>query len=134
MKKVLCVISIVLCLSIMVLIVSAAVIPISPLWNDNITSSLYLSFSETTGVVQLTVRGYDAESISANMNLYYKGIFGIWIPIDTDWDYSVNSGYLSVTETFDAVSGREYKVEMSGQVFSNGTSDSISGVKTKICS
>ena len=57
----------------------------------------------------------------------------LWIVIPKNWTYSVNADKLSIDEDFTGVSGREYKIELSGNVYKDGYSEPISETHTKTC-
>ena len=57
----------------------------------------------------------------------------LWIVIPKNWTYSVNADKLIIDEDFTGVSGREYKIELSGNVYKDGYSEPISETHTKTC-
>ena len=71
--------------------------------------------------------------ITATATLYYKNSSGKWIVIPKNWTYSVDADKLIIDEDFTGVSGREYKIELSGTVYKDGDGESISETTTKTC-
>ena len=57
----------------------------------------------------------------------------LWIEIPQNWTYSVDAEELYIDEDFTGVSGREYKIELSGNVYKDGYSEPISETHTKTC-
>lgn len=49
------------------------------------------------------------------------------------WTYSVDDEELYIDEDFTGVSGREYKIELSGTVYKDGYGEAISETTTKTC-
>lgn len=57
----------------------------------------------------------------------------LWIVVPKNWTYSVDADKLIIDEDFTGVSGREYKIELSGTVYKDGYGESISETHTKTC-
>lgn len=107
---------------------------ITPKWDNTKTVELDLYFNTTIGQIDVAIMGdQDVSNITATVKLYYKNIFGIWVEMDQTWSYNVNQVYLSVNETFEAKSGRKYKVELTGYVTKNGYAEPISATTTQTC-
>lgn len=108
--------------------------PIQPMWDNTSTFTANMSFDESVGLVSVFVYGKSGvTNISLDIKLYYKSTTGSWVEIEKDWNYSANQSYLSVSETFTGVAGREYKIEVSGTVTKSGYAESISDTATAIC-
>ena len=71
--------------------------------------------------------------ITATATLYYKNSSGKWIVVPKNWTYSVDDEGLSIDAEFIGVSGREYKIELSGTVYKDGYGEAISKTTTKTC-
>ena len=93
-----------------------------------------ISFNRTNGNYSMTVIGdRGVNKITATATLYYKNSSGKWIVIPKNWTYSVDGEELYIDEKFDGVSGREYKIELSGTVYKDGYGEAISETNTKTC-
>ena len=93
-----------------------------------------ISFNKTNGNYIMTVLGDGGvNKITATATLYYKNSSGKWIVVPKNWTYSVNADKLIIDEDFTGVSGREYKIELSGTVYKDGYGESISETTTKTC-
>lgn len=57
----------------------------------------------------------------------------LWIVVPKNWIYSVDDEELYINEDFTGVSGREYKIELSGTVYKDGYGEAISKTSTKTC-
>lgn len=64
---------------------------------------------------------------------HYGRIRKLWIVVPNNWTYSVDADKLIIDEDFTDVSGREYKIELSGTVYKDGYGESISETTTKTC-
>ena len=107
---------------------------ISPRWTNVNRVNAYITFNGTTGNVIVSVVGKTGvTNISLDIKLYYKSTSGSWIEIDKDWDYNVNQISLTVNESFDAVAGREYKIEVNGTATKGGYAEPISKTVTAVC-
>ena len=93
-----------------------------------------ITFNRTSGNYTMTVLGDSGvNKITATATLYYKNSSGKWIVVPKNWTYSVNADKLIIDEDFTGVSGREYKIELSGTVYKDGYGESISETTTKTC-
>ena len=93
-----------------------------------------ISFNKTNGNYTMTVLGDSGvNKITATATLYYKNSSGKWIVVPKNWTYSVDADKLIIDEDFTGVSGREYKIELSGTVYKDGYGESISETTTKTC-
>lgn len=93
-----------------------------------------ISFNKTNGNYTMTVLGDSGvNKITATATLYYKNSSGKWIVVPKNWTYSVDDEELYIDEKFDGVSGREYKIELSGTVYKDGYGEAISETHTKTC-
>lgn len=107
---------------------------IVPMWDNARTFTADLSFSQTTGDVTVTIMGQSGvTNISAEVKLYYKNTSGSWVEEPKDWDYNVNQMYLSITESFTGVAGREYKIEVEVNVKKNGITETLTETRTAVC-
>ena len=115
--------------------VSAAVPEeISPLWENITVFQPTLMFSGTTGYLYVNIKGESATTnITATARLYYKNTSGSWVEIAQNWDYDVDRNSLSITESFSAVSGREYKVEIDIEVTVGNYTETDSKTVTGTC-
>lgn len=105
-----------------------------PLWDNADSVTAKLLFNGSTGNVSATIRGQrGVTNISVSLRLFYKSSYGTWVEIEKDWDYDVDKSSLSIYETFTGISGREYKVEVSGTVTKNGYAEPISYTATATC-
>lgn len=93
-----------------------------------------ISFNKTNGNYTMTVLGDSGvNKITATATLYYKNSSGKWIVVPKNWTYSVDADKLIIDEDFTGVSGREYKIELSGTVYKDGYGEAISKTSTKTC-
>ena len=93
-----------------------------------------ITFNRTSGNYTMSVIGDSGVTkITATATLYYKNSSGKWIVVPKNWTYSVNADKLIIDEDFTGVSGREYKIELSGTVYKDGYGESISETTTKTC-
>ena len=93
-----------------------------------------ISFNKTNGNYTMTVLGDSGvNKITATATLCYKNSSGKWIVVPKNWTYSVDDEELYIDEDFTGVSGREYKIELSGNVYKDGYSEPISETHTKTC-
>ena len=93
-----------------------------------------ITFNRTNGNYTISVIGdRGVNKITATATLYYKNSSGKWIVVPKNWTYSVNADKLIIDEDFTGVSGREYKIELSGTVYKDGYGESISETTTKTC-
>jgi len=108
--------------------------PISPMWTNVNGLNAFITFSGSTGNVTVLIVGKSGvTNITADVKLYYKNTSGSWIEISTDWDYNVNQMTLTINESFDAVAGREYKIEVDGSVTKSGYAEPISTTASATC-
>lgn len=107
---------------------------IQPMWTNATSFTTNMFFSGSTGTFTVYVFGKTGvTNISLNVQLYYKNASGSWVKTNESWQYSANQMYLSVTDTFDAVRGREYKIEVTGTVTKGGVVEEIDGSKIAVC-
>ena len=93
-----------------------------------------ITFNGTSGNYTMSILGYSGVSkITATATLYYKNSSGKWIVVPKNWTYSVDADKLIIDEDFTGVSGREYKIELSGTVYKDGYGEAISETNTKTC-
>ena len=137
MKKRILIIAMMFCLLISVIPVTTHAADggfIQPRWTNTSVFTADLTFQGTTGKVNVWIYGRtDVNNIGAEIRLYYKNTSGGWTEITKNWDYSVNQSWLSISENFTAVAGREYKIEVDATVTMNGYSELISKTATAIC-
>lgn len=107
---------------------------IQPMWTNTTSFTINMFFSGNTGSFTVYVFGKTGvTNISLNVQLYYKNASGSWVKTNESWQYSADQMYLSVTDTFDAVRGREYKIEVTGTVTKGGVVEEIDGSKIAVC-
>lgn len=107
---------------------------IMPRWDNVSNITAYINFVGTSGRVIAVVTGdTGVTNITVSINLYYKNTSGSWVEVENNWDYNVSQQSLSVYESFTGVSGREYKIELTGTVTKNGCVENISASTTKVC-
>lgn len=105
-----------------------------PMWDNTFTFSADLEFTQTTGDVTVTIIGQSGvTNITSEIKLYYKNIAGVWVEIPNNWQYNTNQMYLSVSESFSGVAGREYQIQVVANVKKNNTVETISKTVTAIC-
>ena len=93
-----------------------------------------ITFNRTNGNYTMSVIGdRGVNKITATATLYYKNSSGKWIEVPKNWTYSVDDEELYIDEKFDGVSGREYKIELSGTVYKDGYGEPISKTYTRTC-
>ncbi len=103
-------------------------------WSYIRSVSCDIYFNGTQGSVLASVYGNSSVTrIVAKIDFYYKNIFNIWVKVNQGWSYDVNSDELDIYETFNAVSGREYKTLLSATVYAGTNSESISLTATGTC-
>lgn len=108
--------------------------PVVPMWTNVVSVGASITFSGTTGNVTVTFVGRPGvTNITSDIRLYYKNTSGSWVEILKDWEYDVDQMSLTVTESFAAVAGREYKIEVSGTVSKGGYAEPISKTATATC-
>lgn len=108
--------------------------PIVPMWDNTNTFVAYLTFSGTTGDITSTIVGKSGVSnITAEVLLYYKNASGSWVKDSREWDYDVDQMYLTITESFTGVPGREYKIEINATLTKNGVEEDVSKTATGTC-
>lgn len=107
---------------------------IQPRWANTNTFTAKINFSGTAGSVSVFINGdVGVTNITADVSLYYKNTSGSWVEIEKNWDYDVDQDFLSISESFTGVAGREYKIEISGTVTKGGYAESISKTATATC-
>lgn len=107
---------------------------VMPMWDNASQITANVAFSNSKGTATVSILGKTGVSnISVVVKLFYKNTSGSWTEIDTDWEYNVDQRMLSISESFNAVAGREYKIEVSGTVTMNGYAESISKTATATC-
>lgn len=127
------------CMSMMISIIPTTTLAaqpeiIQPMWTNTTSFSTNMFFSGNTGTFTVYVFGKTGvTNISLNVQLYYKNASGSWVKTNESWQYSANQMYLSVTDTFDAVRGREYKIEVTGTVTKGGVVEEIDDNATEVC-
>ena len=115
--------------------VSAAVPEeVVPLW-ENITDFYpTLMFYNNIGYLTVNIRGGSGTSnISASAHLYYKNAGGNWVEISQNWDYCVNESKLVISESFSAISGIEYKVEVEVRITVGNSTETANRIVSAIC-
>ncbi len=107
---------------------------VMPMWDNASQITAKISFLDGDGYAEVAILGKSGvTNISVDVKLFYKKPSGAWEEIATNWDYNVNQRMLSINESFNAVAGREYKIEVSGTVTMNGYAESISKTATAVC-
>ena len=105
-----------------------------PMWDNASQITANISFSNGNGYAEVAILGKSGvTNISVDVRLFYKNATGGWTEIVKDWDYNVNQRMLSISESFNADAGREYKIEVSGTVTQNGYAEDIFKTATAIC-
>jgi len=101
---------------------------ISPRWEGANSVHCSLSFSGTTGVVAASITGgINVTSMQGTLKLYW-GILKI-----KEWTINESDNTWNVLETFDAVSGRNYKLKLSAKVYTSDAVDDISDEYSAEC-
>lgn len=107
---------------------------IQPMWTNTTSFTADIAFLGTTGEFTVIVLGKTGvTNITLDIQLYYKNTNGSWVKTNESWQYDVDQRILSAKDTFDAVRGREYKIEVTGTVTKGGIVEEIDGSKTAIC-
>ena len=107
---------------------------VTPMWDNQSQITASISFANGMGITEIAIWGdYEITNITAKVKLLFKSAAGTWLELPTNWNYNVNQSWLSISETFNAVAGREYKIEISGTVTMNGYAESISKTATAVC-
>lgn len=136
MKKIIAMLlTCVVMLSVMPLAIYGAVPEqIMPMWDNTNSFSVDLDFNGSDGVAYVMVMGQSGvTNISAEVKLYYKNTSGVWVEDSKDWDYNVNQMFLSISESFTGIAGREYKIEVEVNVKKNGITETLTETKTAVC-
>lgn len=103
-------------------------------WTNIISVNGSLSFNGTSGLYKMIIRGQnDVTNITATATLYYKNSSGSWVEIPKDWSYDVDDNRLIISETFTAVSGREYKVEFEATVSTPDYDEPVQDTQIETC-
>lgn len=107
---------------------------IQPMWTNTTSLTANIAFVGNTGEFTVIVVGKSGvTNITLDIQLYYKNTNGSWVKANESWQYDVNQRLLSASDTFDAVRGREYKIEVTGTVTKGGVVEEIDGNATKVC-
>lgn len=103
-------------------------------WTNIISVNGSISFNGTSGLYKMIIRGQnDVTNITATATLYYKNSSGSWVEIPKDWSYDVDDNRLIISETFTAVSGREYKVEFEATVSTPDYDEPVQDTQIETC-
>ena len=103
-------------------------------WTNIISVNGSISFNGTSGLYKMIIRGQnDVTNITATATLYYKNSSGSWVEIPKDWSYDVDDNRLIISETFTAVSGREYKVEFEAIVSTPDYDEPVQDTQIETC-
>lgn len=129
-KKISCLI-----LSIVLLfITSLPILAVQPRWSYTSSVTFNLYFVGNTGSIEGSVVGDNGVTkIEGTITLYKKNFLGIWTKTGDTWNLSTNSDILSIWETFDATSGKQYKAELDVDVYSGSNSENITDDTTGTC-
>ena len=112
----------------------ANALEITPRWTNIFEIKPSLTFYNGTGYFNTYINcTNDTTNITATARLYYKNASGSWIDTNTSWSYDVDDSTLTAFETFSAVSGREYKVEVEVYATANNFTEHASGIATGTC-
>ena len=122
-------------LSIMPTFVYAAQPPqVETQWDNAMGVNANISFNGTSGRVSVSVVGRTGvTNISAQVKLYYKNTSGGWTESPTDWTYNVYTMLLTKEETFTGIVGREYKIELTANIYKNGYTETVTDTATAVC-
>ena len=103
-------------------------------WTNIISVNGSISFNGTSGLYKMIISGQkDVTNITATATLYYKNSSGSWVEIPKDWSYDVDDNRLIISETFTAVSGREYKVEFEATVSTPDYDEPVQDTQIETC-
>ena len=103
-------------------------------WRNIVSVNGSISFNGTSGLYKMIIRGQnDVTNITATATLYYKNSSGSWVEIPKDWSYDVDDNRLIISETFTAVSGREYKVEFEATVSTPDYDEPVQDTQIETC-
>lgn len=87
-------------------------------WNNVAKVTHDITFSGNVGTYSALIEGNRGVTlIIANAKLFYKNEAGNWIDTEIEWRYNETSDRLSISETFSASSGKEYKVILTAIVY-----------------
>lgn len=87
-------------------------------WNNVAKITHDITFSRNVGTYSALIEGNkDVMLIIANAKLFYKNGAGNWIDTEIEWRYNETSDRLSISETFSATPGKEYKVILTAIVY-----------------
>jgi len=101
---------------------------ISPRWEGANDAYCLITFSGTTGIVSSSITGgNNVTSIQGTLKLYW-GIIKL-----KEWTINESDNTWHVIETFDAVSGRNYKLKLSAKVYTSDAVDDISDEYSAEC-
>lgn len=104
-------------------------------WINLVDLYAELQFSGTTGCFTAKIYGVPGVTqITATAKLSYKNTSGIWVDLPTAWSYTVYGDEMVIDETFGAIMGREYMVELTIVVYKDGYGETITQTVSKICS
>ena len=107
---------------------------VNPRWIKIALIEPELFFYNNTGYLTTRINcTNDTTNITATARLYYKNASGSWIDTNTSWSYDVDDSTLTAFETFSAVSGREYKVEVEVYATANNFTEHGSDIATGTC-
>ena len=113
---------------------AAQIEPITPMWDNTSTFTAEIVFDGNSGTVSVFIYGKSGvTNITSDVQLFYKNSSGSWVEIEKDWEFSSNQSWLSISEEFSGVAGREYKIEVDATVTMNGTSEALSKTATATC-
>lgn len=93
-----------------------------------------LNFNGNTGYFSTLIDCLPDEvvEIEATVTLYYVTSRGNWSKID-EWYYDVEDNSLPVDLTFNAVSGREYVVQVDAIIYTENDSETFSYATIDVC-
>ena len=87
-----------------------------------------LVFSGTTGLVDARIEGATTVTAMTGTLKLYWGIIKL-----NEWTIDVQTNHWNVWETFEAKSGRNYKLKLNAQVCSNGVWETVTDECTAEC-
>ena len=107
---------------------------IQPRWTNTLALYMNITFSNSTGYVTVSLDGHNGVSnITAEIKLYYKNSRDNWIYTHNSWTYDVDQMYLTISEPFNTVSGREYMATINATVYKDGYGEVITDYVTATC-
>lgn len=121
----------IICTSLFINVATAA--NISPRWTyiSNIEGSI--DYSGTAGEYWADIScASNVDNIVGTASLYYKNSSGRWVWV-TDWTEESEDNTLLIEGSFNAVSGRKYKVTLDVTAYVDNSSESTTYTLEKMC-